>query len=239
MRHILIASVLLTIWTGCTEPKPKVVYANSNDTTDTVILVDTNLIPVASLPVHYDSTVFLIHALGRFSANDRAAKSFLYSGNSNSSSVGVIYRSGYTISGDIENLKFQHVDSTNLNTLTNLQIRIRSFTFLRDVFDSSKEKILTYRVTDFDSNRDGKLNDLDIESLYLSYVDGSNFKKITPKFHEFLYSKVIEVQSKLYFVTSEDVDQNGIFDKKDQLHYFYVDLTNGTWNTIEYNPIID
>ena len=134
-------------------------------------------------------------------------------------------------------MKFQHIDKSNFVSLTDNQIKIRSFTFLRSIFNSTKKQILIYSVTDKDTNKDRKLNDNDIESLYISDIDGLNFNKLSPEFHELIDWQVMDIQNRIYFITSEDIDKNGEFDKSDQLHYYYADLTKDNNTVIEYNPI--
>ena len=92
-------------------------------------------------------------------------------------------------------------------------------------------------VTDRDTNNDGKLTDGDIESLYLSHLNGRKFKKLTFDLQELLDWKILSVNKRLYFRTLEDIDKNGEFNKKDQIHHFYVDLNDPEFEVIEYDPL--
>ena len=237
MKQILTITILLGLLTNCTDSKPKVVYNNSADTTDNQIIIDTTAITVAGLPIHFDSTNFLIHPIGQYTPDKRGSEIYLSSSSSGSSGLAIAYRSGYSVSGNLDNLKFQHIDKSNFVSLTDNQIKIRSFTFLRSIFNSTKKQILIYSVTDKDTNKDRKLNDNDIESLYISDIDGLNFNKLSPEFHELIDWQVMDIQNRIYFITSEDIDKNGEFDKFDQLHYYYADLTKDNNTVIEYNPI--
>ncbi|MFD2513665.1 hypothetical protein ACFSRY_07285 [Pontibacter locisalis] len=238
MRKILVL-ILSALYTSCSEPKPKVVYDNAQQQTEAEdpIIFDSTAIVVASLPIHFDSTSYLIHPIGQHSAGNRGVSVYMSSYDSGTSGVAVAYRNGHEISGNLDNLKFQHVDSASFTSLTKRQIKIRSFTFLRSVFDSTQKQLLLYSLTDKDSNKDRKLDSEDIESLYISSINGSNFKKLSPDLQELVEWQVIDVQKRLYIITSEDIDKNGEFNRIDQLHYFYVDLAGENINVIEYYPI--
>jgi hypothetical protein len=41
----------------------------------------------------------------------------------------------------------------------------------------------------------------------------------------------------LYFRTIEDTNKNGQFDKKDVVHYNYINLSSSTWQVVGYKPI--
>ncbi len=237
MKQIIIIIIFLGLLTSCSDPKPKVVYDNSTDTTENQILIDTTTITVAGLPIHFDSTNFIIHPIGQYKPDKRGAKIYMSSYSSGSSGLAVVYRNGYSVSGNLDNLKFQHIDSMTFSLLTTNQIKIRTFTFLREIYNSNKERILIYSVTDKDTNKDKKLDNNDIESLYISNIDGQKFKKLSPELQELVDWKIMRIQRRIYFITSEDIDKNGEFDKSDKLHYYYVDLKNESRNVIEYNPI--
>ena len=106
---------------------------------------------------------------------------------------------------------------------------------MRAVFNHSNKQFILYTITDFDSNKDLILNSKDIESLYISDIDGTGFMKLTSNFQELVDWEIIEIQNRIYFTTSEDIDKNGLFTKSDKLHYFYYDFDDS--KLIEYNPL--
>ena len=59
---------------------------------------------------------------------------------------------GYKIFGNLSNIKFQHIDSEKLLALTENVIKIKSLTFLKKLFDTTKKQFLVYEVTDKDTN---------------------------------------------------------------------------------------
>ena len=76
-----------------------------------------------------------------------------------------------------------------------------------------------------------------IKNLYISNIDGNDFKKLSSDFQEFIDWNVIESQNRLYFRTIEDINKNGAFDKDDKVHYHYVDLLDAELKVIEYSVI--
>ena len=111
---------------------------------------------------------------------------------------------------------------------------IQSATIVRNS-EKPKMQVIVYRLADMDSNQDAKLDGSDIQSLYLSTIDGKNFIKVSPDLHELVDWNFVEPKSRLYFRTIEDTNKNGEFDNNDVLHYHYVDLTD--WSVHNYNPV--
>jgi hypothetical protein len=145
--------------------------------------------------------------------------------------------SEYEITGFIRNLKFQQVGKDTIISLTDKDMLIQSITYLKTVADKTKQQILVYVLEDMDTNKDVKLDDNDIKSLYLSMISGDRFTKISLDYQELIDWKVLESTNKLYYRTIEDSNKNGAFDKKDQLHYYFIDLSSKEWKSIEYQPV--
>lgn len=219
------------------EEKPKVIYPENGNAETTELKKDSTLIEIADIPIHIDSTQYLIHPIGEYEIYGTRGKSYFGSSNYGSGSFSISNYNRYEITGDLHNLKFQKIDSENLTTLTKQNIRIKSITFLRDIFDNTNKQILVYRILDKDFNRDNKLDDNDINTLYISNIDGTNFTKLTAEFQELIDWKVIEIMSRLYFRSIEDTNKNGVFDKEDKVHYQYVDFNLDKLKVTEYQPI--
>ena len=239
MKRILVIAILIGLWTSCSDKKQRIVYDENPDSTliESEILEDTTSVTVAGLPIHFDSTAFLIHPIGKYRPNKRESKVYMSSYSSGSHGLAIAYRNNYSVSGNMENLKFQSLQSDSLVKLTEMQLEIRSFTFLRSIYNSCKEQILLYSITDKDTNKNKKLDSYDVESLYISDIDGSNFKKLTPEMQELYDWEVIEIENKLYFITIEDINKNGDFEKSDLLHYYFVDLSEKERKVKEYFPV--
>ena len=114
---------------------------------------------------------------------------------------------------------------------------IETATYLKTVSDRIKKQILVYTMVDADTNRDGKLDTNDINTLYLSTISGEKFTKVATDLEELIDWNLIEASNCLYFRTIEDTNKNGQFDQKDVLHYNYIDLNKNDWKVIRYSPI--
>jgi len=238
MKNIIILVILTIILVSCgNENKPKVIYKESKNAEPTELKKDSTLIEIADIPIHIDSTNYLIHPIGEYKIHSSRGKVYFGSSGYGSGSFSVSKYNNYKITGNLHNLKFQKIDSENLTSLTKKNIRIKSISFLRDVFDNTRKQLLVYLVLDKDTNRDHKLDDDDIKTLYISNIDGSNFTKLTPEFQELIDWKVLGIKNRLYFKSIEDTNANGEFDKDDKIHYQYINLNDDKISVTEYQPI--
>lgn len=238
MKNILILAITTIFFVSCgNEKKPKVIYPENEDIETAELKRDSTQIEIADIPIHIDSTEYLIHPIGEYKMYGSRGKVYFGSSSYGSGSFSISNYNRYEITGDLHNLKFQKIDSENLSMLTTKNIRIKSISFLRDMFDDTKKRILVYRVLDKDTNRDNKLDDNDIKTLYISNIDGTNFTKLTAEFQELIDWKVLGINNRLYFRSIEDTNKNGEFDKEDKVHYQYVDFNIGKLKVTEYQPI--
>lgn len=238
IKQLFLLSTILLFITSCNkEQKPKIVHVENNGKELSAPKKDTLAIDIAALPIQIDSTNYVIHAIGSFTIEDKRGKTIYKSSNYRNNNFSISSYNGNIISGNLSNLKFQHIDSETLIPLTEKLIKIRSASFLRQVFNNSKKQLLLYEVTDRDSNQDGQLDFNDINTLYISTINGSNFKKITATNNELIDWSILESKNRLYFRTIEDINKDGEFDKKDIIHYKYIDLNTENLKTVEYNPI--
>lgn len=239
MKNILICGIMILLLASCgKENKPKIVHTENTETEIPEIKKDTTFIEISDLPIEIDSTDYLIHPIGDFRIEDKRGK-IIYksSGYRSNKSFSISNYGGYRISGNLSNVKFQHKDSETLSALTQKIIKINSITFLRKLFDNTKKQVLVYEVTDKDTNRDGKIDFSDINTLYISKINGIDFKKLTDTNRELIDWKFIESKNRLYFRTIEDTNKDGEFDKSDIVHYKYVDLNSENLKVTEYKPI--
>jgi hypothetical protein len=229
--------VLFTAFISCNKnvEKPKVSY---NKTSKTVVKqVDTTKILVADLPIQFDGTKYLIFPIGNLNISDNGVSKYESSSKMNEQSFTISNNMDNEITGYLQNLKFQKIDSDSITTLTDKPILLESTTYLKDFANKSKQQILVHLLADNDSNDDVKLDTNDIKSLYLSDISGAKFTKISVDMQEIINWKIIEYQNRLYFKTIEDTNKNGQFDKADKLHYSFVNLLEKDWKAVEYNPI--
>lgn len=209
------------------EEKPvRIAEQSQNDSTDFMI---------ADLPILMEGTKYLIHPIGDIRIYDN--KKAYGSSRTNDFSYAISNYSQFEITGYFENLKFQHVDSTNIYPLTDMVVQIQTATLINQSGSKGRKQVLVYTLVDSDTNRDGRVDQNDIRSLYLSDADGKNFVKISKDMQELVDWNVIGAQNKLYFRTIEDINKNGAFDKNDAVHYQFADLASAEWTVTEYNPV--
>lgn len=233
-KYSVLAFILLLV--GCKEEteKPKVIYENTSKELSEP-KIDTSKMLVADLPIQMEGTSVLLFPIGEFTVANGRSKA-KYSSSERESFV-VSNSNEYEITGYLSNMKFQQIGSDSLKVLTDKPVLIERVTYLKSIADKTKKQFLVYVLEDMDSNKDGKLDSNDIKDLYISAIDGSNFKKLSVEFQEFIDWNVIDSQNRLYFRTIEDINKNGAFDKDDKVHYQYVDLLSKDLKVVEYNPI--
>jgi hypothetical protein len=213
---------------------PKVKYENPSKVVIAPIDDNTNKIEVADLPIQMEGTNYLLFPIGELSVSD---KNYDSSSGRNQLNYKISNYSEYQITGYIRNLKIQQIGKDTITSLTDKDILIQSITYLKSIAAKTKQQVLVYVLEDMDTNKDLKLDDNDIKSLYLSDISGDRFSKISVDFQELIDWNVVESTNRLYFRTIEDTDKNGEFDKKDKLHYYFIDLSNKEWKSSEFTPI--
>jgi hypothetical protein len=235
-RYIPFLAIALLV--SCKEqekPTPKVIYEEAKNNV-VPKKVDSTSIKIADLPILMEGTKFLIHPVGDIRVYDDYSKVY-GSSKTNQVSYAISNYNRFELTGYFENLKFQHIDSTTVKPLTEDKIQIQTVTFLNTIAEKAKKQILVYTLVDDDTNKDGKIDQNDIKSLYLSSVDGSRFTKISEPLQELIDWNIIEAQNRLYLRCIEDINKNGAFDKNDKVHYHFVNLLTDEWKVEEYMPI--
>jgi len=232
---IAIAALISAITISCVKEKekPKVIYDEGKAAA--VKKPDTSQIKVADLPILMEGTKYLIHPVGDIRVYDDSNRSYGSSRTNSSASYAISNYNRYEITGYFENLKFQHLDSTSMVSLTDKKIQIQTATCLNTML--AKRQLLVYTLVDADTNKDGKLDANDIKSLYISEMGGKGFTKLSNDMQELIDWNIIEAQNRLYFRTIEDINKNGAFDKNDMVHYHYVNLMAEEWKAESYEPV--
>jgi hypothetical protein len=238
----LLCSIL--ILTGCIQNQPKIDYSTENPNDSIAldsIVSDTSRILVAELPVYFDSTDYLIHAVGFVSLDDRSVKGILKSGSFSSSD----YESGFAMeghsgdyfSGNIANLVFENLHTRNMHKLTDKYMSIPNVQYLRELAWNTGRHYLLYCLIDRDLDHNGTLGYGDISSLYISKVDGTGFRKLTDSFQDYAGGELIVRDLKYYFRTIEDKNRDGKFNIADGFRYFYIDFALVDYKVVEYFPL--
>jgi len=239
MKNILKfpAIFVLLLLIGCKEDseKPKVAYEKPAILEKKARPIQ---IEIADLPFQMPGTNYLIHPIADLSISESSLKSRSESStNPNDVSFKVSNYSEYEITGYLRNLQFQEIGSDSLRPLSLKPILIQTATYLKSVSDKTKQQLMAYTLADMDTNKDNKLDENDVKSLYLSEISGERFTKITTDFQELIDWKMIESKNRLYFRTVEDINKNGYFDKNDVIHYHFIDLSTKEWNITSYSPV--
>jgi hypothetical protein len=231
--NIILCSVFMFLFSCKKEVEtPKVIYENPSKVVITPIEDKTKIV-VADLPIQMEGTNYFLFPIGELHVSDNNYDSSSRGGNQLNYKVSNY--SEYQITGSLRNIKFQQIGKDSIKNLTEMDVVIHSATYLKSIADKTKQQILVYVLEDMDTNKDLALDDNDIKSLYLSDISGNRFIKVSVDYQELIDWKVVESMSRLYFRTIEDTDKNGEFDKKDKLHYHFIDLSGKDWKVSDYN----
>lgn len=233
-----IALVIIGTLVSCKDEvqKPKVIY-DAGSKSNVVAKTDSTQIEIADLPIQMEGTNYLIHPVGDLRVFEKGSKARYGSSSVNDVSFTISNLGEYEITGYLQNLKFQKVDSDSIRPLSDKPVLILTATYLKTVADRTQNKVMVYTLTDSDTNKDGKIDTSDIKTLYLSDISGEHFTKVSEDLQELVDWSLIESKNRLYFRTIEDTNQNGQFDKNDVLHYNYIDLGSKKWEVKSYKPI--
>ncbi|HRL70934.1 MAG TPA: hypothetical protein PLV47_00705 [Flavobacterium sp.] len=236
--HITLIGIAILFLTSCKEEveKPKVTYDGASKT-KVLIKVDSSQIQIADLPIQMEGTDYLIHPIADLSIREKGIKSRYGSSSVNDLSFTISNYGEFEITGFLQNLKFQKIDSDSIKKLTDKPVLIQTATYLKSVADKTNNQIMVYTMVDMDTNKDGKVDTSDIKALYLSEISGEKFTKISYDFQELIDWKLIGSKNRLYYRTIEDTNKNGEFDKKDVINYYYIDLSKKEWKIIAYEPV--
>ena len=238
MTRVLVVIGVAISFFSCSQSSPKI----KHEAIDTLALKDdrikdTTKILVSELPVKFDSTDVILFPIRLVDQEERGGYREIASGSyTTTSDVATSYLNKDNLRGNFINIVFQEKHG-NERKLTDKKIEIRNLTFLRDIFRKTKSGYLLYSISDRDSNGDKELDSSDLEALYISGVDGSDFKKITKELHEFYDWTIVRGENKIYFRTLEDRNKDGKLNNKDIFHYYFIDFSGEKYSVIEYNPI--
>ena len=224
MKKFLLLLFCCLLAIGCTdEIKRPIPKDSSRENGEAKVLA-------ALLPVHIDSTNYLLHPVGEWARENEG-----YFSSGSSSGAGV-YTASDGIRGNITNIRFQRLDENTFLPLTNKPFLISSIQFLRKIFENTGKGFLLYNVFDSDSNGDEELGAGDMQSLYISGIDGKNFKKLTAEDQSISEFIIIEKLNRVYFKTYKDVNKDNRLSEEDKVHLFYIDLSAVSPEVVEYDP---
>ena len=237
MTRLLIVMLTAILFCSCGNERRKINH-EAVDTTSVVDdgIKDTTKILVSELPVKFDSTDVLLFAIGLVDLQERGGYSKIGSGSYSSSDIASSYFDSDNLIGNFINIVFQDKYG-NEKKLADKKIKIRSVNFVRDIFKKTKIGYLLYSISDRDSNGDKELDHSDLEALYISKIDGSDFKKLTKELHEFYDWSLIKGENRIYYRTLEDKNKDGELNNKDKFHYYFIEFSADKYSVTEYNPV--
>jgi hypothetical protein len=236
MKNLPLYLVLSLVLFSCKkeEPaKPKVSYETAKKNEKQKAVIDTAKMVVADLPINMDGTNVLIYPIGEVNVNKGSKYDSQRSGDYGYT---ISNYSEYEITGFLNNLKFQEIGKDTITALTDKPIQIQRVTYLKTHADKTKKQLMVYVLEDLDTNKDEKLDDSDIKSLYISSINGQNFTKITSDLQELIDWNYLPIRNAIYYRTIEDTNKNGEFDTSDILHYFTLNLLNNELKPVEFFP---
>ena len=235
--NLILTGLSVLLLAGCKEEveQPKVTYSDSTKANPAAI--DSSQIAIADLPIQMEGTKYLIHPIGDYRVYEGRAKASYGSSNADKVSFSISNYNRFEITGFLQNLKFQHMDSTDIRPLTDKKIVIHTASYLNTIFEKTRQQLLVYAVVDMDTNKDNKWDSNDIKSLYISDISGKDFVKLSPDMQELIDWNLVESKNRLYFRTIEDTNKNGQFNKNDLVNYYFVDLSDRDWKLQGYKPV--
>ena len=130
--HITILGIAILLLASCKEEveKPKVTYDETSKARE-LIKADSTQIQIADLPLQMEGTDYLIHPVGDLSIRERGVKSKYGSSSVNDLSFTISNYGEFEITGFLQNLKFQKVDSDSIKKLTEMPVLIQTATYLK------------------------------------------------------------------------------------------------------------
>jgi hypothetical protein len=242
MKKYLIIVVILLAIASCGKKEPAIVYSDSvqpDSLSIDSLYNDTTKLLVAELPIYIDSINYLIHPIGLIHFQQRSTKiiesSFYGSGEYIESTIESSSRDYFY--GNMSNLVFEEKASGKQLLLTDKLISIKSFQYLRSLSKRNNQHYILYWVYDNDFNKDGDVNSEDLSALYIGNIDGTGFKKINKKLEKYESGVMFEKDLRYYYKTTEDSNKDGIFNRYDKSHFYYIDFSKTPFSIIEYYPL--
>lgn len=237
MKKVITTTILLTLLISSCDKKAFLEQTERKNNQQEIINSDSK--KIADLPFQIDSvtTQILIHPIISINKDSKNYISRSSYKNNNIVNQG-ISQYGDVINGNIVNLKFETLNSNKLIRLSSKDLKINNITFLRDVYKETNKQILLYSITDTDTNSDQQIDHNDEATLYMSYIDGSNFKRLSLITKDIIHHHKFTLnKQKLYFNTLLDNNKDGYLNTQDKLHYGYVDLLSDRLAITSYNPL--
>lgn len=139
------------------------------------------------------------------------------------------------------NVLFYNTKSNETRLLTEDKYRISSISTKNNAKEHERKlksldgKIL-YKIGDIDYNKDRKLNQKDPEFLFISEIDGTNLKRISPINEDLIHYEVVPNSNQIILETRRDINKDSLFNKDDVSIWYRTELIDKEW---QINEMID
>ncbi|MDX2069922.1 MAG: hypothetical protein SFV55_15945 [Haliscomenobacter sp.] len=131
------------------------------------------------------------------------------------------------------NILFYNTETGGTRLLTDKKWSISNFDANLEETGPILARSIIYQITTRDYNRDGKLNELDAEHLFISDLDGANLHQLSPAKEDFASYEVIPETDQLIIKTIRNTDDKPEFNSDDEFIWYKAELKQGTWHTVE------
>ena len=131
------------------------------------------------------------------------------------------------------NVLFYNSETGGTSLLTDKKWSISNFDTNLEETGPILARSIIYQITTRYYNRDGKLNELDAEHLFISGPDGTNLLQLSPSKEDFHSYQVIPETDQLIIKTIRNADDKPEFNSNDEFIWYKAELKNGTWQTVE------
>ena len=122
------------------------------------------------------------------------------------------------------NIIFYNSSSYQTRLLTESKIRIEDLSVnIQNAGQIIKNSIL-YIIGDIDYNADTKIDYQDPVHLFISEIDGTKLKRISPENENLKSYKIVPNTDKIIYQTIRDIDNNLVFDRFDEQIWYMIDL---------------
>jgi len=139
------------------------------------------------------------------------------------------------------NILFYNRSNGKTRLLTRNKFRISEINAKKEQDEYSETKTvlngkILYEISDIDYNKDRKLNSYDPVFLFVSELDGTKLKRISPINEDLIHYEVLPKSKEIILETRRDINNDSIFDGDDELIWYKTKIVNQEW---EIEEIID
>jgi len=194
---------------------------------------DSTRVLIAGLPVKFDSTDVLLVPVGWSMKHERYSDKYMSRD----------YRDPFVsesqqdhLTGNFANLVFRDHQGHD-HKLTDQVMDIQQVVFLRKIKEATGHAYLLYHIADQDTNDDQQIDQRDRPALYISNYDGTAFKRITARTHHLNDYVLRSDERRLYFITTNDANDNGYLNDGEEQHHYYVEFGADGYTVHEHSPL--